>query len=123
MSQGPQADYFDFLAKGEFRIQRCGDCGKAVFYPRVLCPHCGGSRLDWIAPEGRGTVYSTTVVRRKAEAGGDLNVALIDLAEGVRMMSSVVGLAPEEISIGMAVRFSHVAPEGDRVYFRAEASA
>jgi uncharacterized OB-fold protein len=70
----------------------------------MLCPHCGADRLSWKTPDGRGTVYSTTVVRRKPEAGGDYNVALIDLAEGVRLMSRVDGIAPDAVRIGMAVR-------------------
>jgi hypothetical protein len=75
-----------------------------VFYPRVLCPHCGSERLEWVAPSGRGTVYSTTIVRRKPADGGDYNVCLVDLAEGPRMLSRVAGVAPEEVRIGMAVK-------------------
>jgi uncharacterized OB-fold protein len=63
---GPEKIYRDKLAQGSFEIQRCSGCAKHVFYPRVLCPHCGSGRLEWTAPSGRGTVYSTTVVRRKA---------------------------------------------------------
>jgi uncharacterized OB-fold protein len=48
-------------------------------------------------------VYSTTVVRRKADDGGDYNVCLVDLAEGVRMMSRVVSVAPQDVRIGMRV--------------------
>ena len=100
---GPEKQYFDKLAAGRFEIQRCAGCGKHVFYPRVLCPHCGGERLDWVAPSGRGTVYSTTVVRRKPADGGDYNIVLVDLAEGVRLMSRVAGIAPDQVKIGMAV--------------------
>ena len=92
---GPEKQYFDRLAAGRFEIQQCAGCGKHVFYPRVVCPHCGSVRLDWVSPSGNGTVYSTTVVRRKPADGGDCNVAPIDLEEGVRMMSRVAELAPE----------------------------
>lgn len=101
---GADLAYHDALARGEFLIQRCTACDKAVFYPRMICPHCGSPSLAWQAPSGHGTVYSTTVVRRKAEAGGDYNVALIDLAEGVRLMSRVEGIPPEAVAIGMPVR-------------------
>lgn len=101
---GPEKTYQDKLAQGSFEIQRCAGCGKHVFYPRVLCPHCGAERLDWIVPSGRGTVYSTTVVRRKPADGGDYNVALVDLDEGPRMMSRVIGIAPDAVCIGMAVK-------------------
>jgi uncharacterized OB-fold protein len=101
---GPEKRYLDVLAQGRFEIQKCGACAQHVFYPRVLCPHCGSDRLGWVAPSGRGTVYSTTVVRRKPADGGDYNVCLVDLAEGVRMMSRVAGVAPQEVKIGMAVK-------------------
>lgn len=101
---GPEKIYQDKLAQGVFEIQRCTVCNKHVFYPRVLCPHCGGDQLEWMAPSGRGTVYSTTVVRRKEADGGDYNVALIDLDEGPRMMSRVVTVQPSAVRIGMAVQ-------------------
>lgn len=101
---GPEKRYLDALAAGRFEIQRCAACARHVFYPRVLCPHCGAGELAWVAASGRGTVYSTTVVRRKPADGGDYNVCLVDLAEGVRMMSRVVSIAPEAVKIGMAVR-------------------
>lgn len=100
---GPEKQYLDKLAAGRFEIQRCAGCGKHVFYPRVLCPHCGAERLDWVAPSGRGTVYSTTIVRRKPADGGDYNVCLVDLAEGPRMLSRVVTVSPDRVRIGMAV--------------------
>jgi uncharacterized OB-fold protein len=101
---GPEKQYLDKLAAGRFEIQRCGACARHVFYPRVLCPHCGSDQLAWIAPSGRGTVYSTTVVRRKPADGGDTNIALVDLEEGVRMLTRVAGLAPDAVRIGMPVR-------------------
>lgn len=107
-SPGPQtgADlhYQQALAQGQFLIQQCDACARAVFYPRMLCPHCGSDRLAWREPSGRGTVYSTTVVRRKPEAGGDYNVALVDLDEGVRLMSRVEGMPPADVRIGMPVQ-------------------
>jgi len=106
---GPDKVYAEALAAGNFRIQLCQDCHRHVFFPRNICPHCGGDHLDWVAPKGTGTVYSTTVVRRKAEAGGDYNVALVDLDEGVRMMSRVEGVTPTAVRIGMRVK-ARVAP-------------
>lgn len=102
--QGVEAQYRQALDQGRFLIQHCAGCDRAVFYPRMICPHCGADKLAWTAPDGRGEVYSTTVVRRKPEAGGDYNVALFDLREGVRLMSRVEGVAPDAVRIGMAVR-------------------
>jgi uncharacterized OB-fold protein len=101
---GADLYYRKQLDLGHFKIQRCLACEHSIFYPRMICPHCGGDRLQWFQPSGRGVVYSTTVVRRKAEHGGDYNVALIDLEEGVRMMSRVEGFAPDRVAIGMTVQ-------------------
>jgi hypothetical protein len=100
---GPEKRYLDFLREGTLRIQRCGDCGGHVFYPRVVCTHCGSGNLDWVAPSGKASVYSVTVIHEKPEAGGNRNFAVIGLEEGPRLFSRVEGLAPEEVTIGMAV--------------------
>ncbi len=100
---GADKYYREQLEQGNFLIQRCQACTRGIFYPRMICPHCGSDKLEWFAASGNGVVYSTTVVRRKAEQGGDYNVALIDLAEGPRMMSRIEGLAPEAVAIGMPV--------------------
>ena len=98
----PEAQYQQFLAEGRFMIQRCASSGNYVFYPRVAEPHTGATDLEWTEASGHGTVYSTSVVRQKPPTP-NYNVALIDLAEGPRMMSRVVGIAPEAVRIGMAV--------------------
>ncbi len=110
------AAYEAGLKAGQFQIQHCADCGRHVFYPRVVCPHCASTALRWVQPSGRGVVYSTTVVRRPADKGGPYNVALIELDEGVRLMSRVDGLAPERVAIGLRVQVKiadvngHLAP-------------
>lgn len=101
---GPDFVHAEALEEGHFIIQECASCGNHVFMPRVLCPHCGGARLKWTPIEGHGKVYSTTVVRRKTEQGGDYNVSLIDLQEGVRLMSRVEEIKPAAVRIGMDVR-------------------
>lgn len=98
----PEAQYQQFLAEGRFMIQRSAGSGRHVFYPRVAEPETGATDLEWVAASGRGTVYSTSVVRQKPPTP-NYNVALIDLVEGPRMMSRVVGIAAEEVRIGMAV--------------------
>ena len=102
-AQAPAVDayYFGKLAEGVFHIPRCTGCGRHHFFPRVCCPHCGSEALEWIAPTGSGTVYSTTTVRR---AEGDYTVCLIDLEEGPRLMSRVVDMAVDEVQIGLSVQ-------------------
>jgi uncharacterized protein len=101
---GPEAQFRAFLRQGRFMIQRSRSTGAYVFYPRVAAPGSGEADLEWVEASGTGEVYSTTVVRNRPEKGGDYNVALIELAEGPRMMSRVVGIDPAEVKIGMKVR-------------------
>jgi uncharacterized OB-fold protein len=102
--RGPEAEYFHLLDQGRFLIQRCDGCSRHVFYPRIVCPHCGSERMTWIAPSGKGTVYSFSIIAGRPGTDTDYNVALIDLEEGVRMMSRVEGIAPDQVKIGMRVR-------------------
>src|ERR1700752_3898634 len=99
----PEVDFQKLLAEGSFRIQRSRATGRYVFYPRAAEPLTGSTELDWVEASGQGIVYSTTVIRQKPPTPS-YNLALIDLAEGPRMMSRVVGVAPEEVKIGMAVK-------------------
>jgi uncharacterized OB-fold protein len=101
---GPAAQYQQSLAAGRFEVQICEGCAKQVFPPRIHCPFCASTHLAFRAASGSGTVYATTVVRERPEHGGNRNIALIDLAEGARLMSRVEGIAPEAVKIGMAVK-------------------
>lgn len=100
---GVERQYADFLAQGVWRVPRCTACDRVVFYPRQICPHCGGAAFTWFSPSGHGVVHATTTVRRGEAAGGDVNVCLVDLAEGFRMMSRVEGIAPDAPRIGDTV--------------------
>jgi hypothetical protein len=92
-------------------LQWCTACERALFYPRSFCPHCGagGSGLEWRAASGSGTVYAAVVESRPEAAGAAFSggepycVALVDLDEGVRMMTNIVGCPPAEVHSGMAV--------------------
>ncbi len=110
----PDADFQRFLAEGRFMLQRSRESGEFVFYPRVLAPGTGARDLEWVEVSGRGTVYSTTVVRKKPPEPS-YNVALIDLAEGPRMMSRVEGVPPDSVRIGMPVQARIVDQDGDPV--------
>ena len=99
----PERHYRSFLQAGLFCVQRCRDCARALSYPRTVCLFCGSAQLELVDASGQGVVYSTTVVRRPKDAGGDYNVALIELAEGTRLMSRVEGIAPHRVEIGMKV--------------------
>ena len=108
----PEQDYVRFLEQGRFMIQQCTDSGRYAFYPRVVEPVTGSTQLQWIEPSGRGTVYATTVIHKKPPAA-NINVVLVDLEEGPRMMSRVDGIPPEDVRIGMAVQ-ARVIRENDQ---------
>jgi hypothetical protein len=98
---GPEAQWRAFLAQGKFMIQRSLSTGRHVFYPRVMAPGTGETDLEWVAASGNGTVYATTANRSKEST---TNIAIIELAEGPRMMSRVEGIAADAVKVGMAVR-------------------
>lgn len=120
--ESPEAAYRAALAAGRFQIQRCADCAAHAFPPRVVCPGCGSAAMEWKPASGRGTVHSCTVVNRKTDSGGPYNVVLVDLEEGVRMMSHVLGFGGEEVPLDLPVR-AEVAPGDPRLVFRAEDAA
>jgi uncharacterized OB-fold protein len=107
----PLATYISHLEKGELAYQFSPEANRAVFFPRVLCPFTGSDKLEWRISTGRGTVYATTVVY-PAE-GAPFNVALVDCDEGFRLMSRVEEIAPEQVTIGMRVKFRVHRPGGE----------
>lgn len=101
------APYWDAAREGRLDIPLCDDCGQHHFYPRTVCPHCYSDKLKFDTVSGRGIVHSFTIARRPAgPAFGDdvpYVVALIDLAEGPRMMSRIETDDPEVVRIGSEV--------------------
>ena len=116
--------YWEALARHELYLQRCRGCGTMRFYPRALCPRCLASATEWVRASGRGTVYSFTVTYQNQAPGVreelPYMLALVELAEGMRMMTNVVGCPPEEVRIGMPVEvvFEDVTPEVTLPKFR-----
>ena len=118
-TKGPDQIFQRALAEQEILLPKCDDCGAFHFFPRVLCPHCHGTAISWQRASGKGRVHTTTVVRRKLERGGDYNVCMVELEEGVRMMSRVEGIAPGDVVIDMAVTaFVGEAEDAQIVLFR-----
>jgi len=108
----PEQQFEAFLAEGRFMLPRSLETGRCFWFPRVAEPGTGCTNLEWVEASGDGTVYSTTVIRQKPPTP-DYNLALIDLAEGPRMMSRVEGIAPDQVRIGMKVR-ARVVQDGER---------
>jgi hypothetical protein len=109
--------YWEALARHELYLQRCRDCGRLRFYPRALCPACLSSATEWVRSSGRGTVWTFTVTHQNQAPGFREELpyvlAVVELEEGVRMMTNVVCCAPEAVRIGMRVEvvFEDVTPE------------
>jgi uncharacterized OB-fold protein len=113
----PEVEFRQHLEEGRFMLLRSHASGLCIHPPRVAVPGSGATDLHWVPACGRGTVYSSTTVRCRPPAA-DYNVALIELAEGPRMMSTVSGIAPAEVRIGLAVT-AQIEPgdDGPRVVF------
>jgi uncharacterized OB-fold protein len=104
----PTADSVVFWRKckaGELAVPRCRVCGELNWFPRAICRSCSSTDLEWAPMSGHGTVYSFSVVDRPPSA--DLPpryvLALVDLDEGVRLMTHVVDCDPSTVRIGMRV--------------------
>jgi uncharacterized OB-fold protein len=116
-------EYWEGLARGELRIQRCDSCARHVFYPRAICPHCFSSELSWVTATGKGTIYSYTVAHQGYGAFAQdvpFVVAIVELEEDVRMMTRIVGSPREQVAIGARVEISFEKIDEDLTlpYFR-----
>ncbi|MET0936743.1 MAG: OB-fold domain-containing protein [Luteibacter sp.] len=110
----PEKEYLDYLAKGQFMIQEETRSGTCIFPPRMAEPGTGLTTLAWRKASGIGTVYSSTTIHPRAPAK-PYNLALIDLAEGPRMMCRVDGITPADVFIGLKVVAKIVAEDGGAV--------
>lgn len=115
---GPDdAPYWEALTRGTLLIQRCEACGTVRHPPHPRCGRCASATLSWVPATGLGTVYSFTIVRYapNAELAGSVPyvVALIELDEGPRLVSNVVGVDPDLVAIDqrVQVRFDRVGPD------------
>ncbi|MFP5514377.1 MAG: Zn-ribbon domain-containing OB-fold protein [Alphaproteobacteria bacterium] len=117
---GASAPFWDACDRGELLFPKCGRCGHLFYYPRRHCPLCGDTGLGWQRMSGRGTVFSHSHVHVAFQGGawgGQLpyTVVLVDLAEGPRMLSRLIGGDAPAVRGGDAV--SVVFPQiGDRRY-------
>lgn len=99
------APFWEGLRRGEVRLQRCEACTAWVFHPRSNCPRCLSPKLAWHVVAGTGRLHTFTIARvPTAPFFADAvpqRLALVELDEGVRIPSTLVGVADEEIEIGM----------------------
>ncbi|MFI9171956.1 Zn-ribbon domain-containing OB-fold protein [Streptomyces lincolnensis] len=97
--------YWDAAARGQLLIRHCGACGRFHHYPREFCPHCWSEQVTWEPASGRATLYTWSVVHRNDLPPFDDRTpyvaAVVDLAEGPRMMTEIVECAHDALRAGM----------------------
>jgi len=109
--------FWDGCRNHQLLIQKCKSCGDLRFPPSLLCPSCSSLETEWVPSSGKGEIWSHAVFHKVYHPAFERNipyvVAVVELEEGVRMVTNIVGCAPDEVSIGMAVEvfFDDVAPE------------
>ncbi len=102
--------FFDGANEGRLMLPRCTTCNKVHFYPRIICPYCHSSRIEWFEASGTGFIHTYAVQHRAFDGWADeapFVTAYIDLAEGDRMFTVLRGVdpeKPEEIEIGARVQ-------------------
>src|SRR6185312_13410246 len=94
--------YWESLKQHAMQIQQCDDCAKWCFLPRTMCPHCLSTKLTWKPVSGRGKIYATTTQYYPPSAGFSkeevpFNISLVELDEGVRMITNVIGCPVDEV--------------------------
>lgn len=109
LTRAPEAEpFWQGCKDGRLMLPRCRSCGRYHFYPRSFCPYCDDSNLEWCAASGNGTVYSFAIVRQPLEkafaALVPYVIVIIELEEGVRMLSHLAGADVESVVCGMKVR-------------------
>jgi uncharacterized OB-fold protein len=118
------APFWEAAKQHRLVVQECSACGNVQHYPRPFCVRCAGTELRWKECTGTGTVYAFTVVRQAANQAfaGDLPYvhAVVELAEGPHMTTTITGCAPEDVRVGMPVQavFDDATPDITLIRFR-----
>jgi uncharacterized OB-fold protein len=100
------APFWEAAADGRLVLPRCRSCGTFIWYPRAFCPDCHTAGVEWVQASGRGTIYSFTVNQRGFGPWAEYApyvIAYVQLDEGPRVLTNIVGADPDEISIGAPV--------------------
>lgn len=116
--------FWDAAKEGRFLIARCRTCGQAHHYPRPFCPSCWSEDVTWEDASGRATLYtySTVYVNDLPPFSEQLPyvAAVVDLAEGPRVMTNVVDYQPGQLRVGMPLvtSFRQISPDVTIPVFR-----
>ncbi len=100
-------EFWEATAEGRLLLKRCRACSTVIWYPRAICPDCASLDTEWFEASGRGRVYSYTVCHRGEGAYRNavpFVLAYVELEEGPRVMTNVVGCDPADVAVDMAVQ-------------------
>jgi len=99
--------FWEGCAAGVLRLRQCARCGKHFAPTRAACT-CGSTELTWVDVSGHGTVFSYAVAHRAPDPAFRAEIpyviAVVELDEGARLMSNIIGCAPADVKVGMAVQ-------------------
>jgi len=99
--------YWEATRNEVLTAQRCGACDRFVWYPRERCPNCLSADLVWTDLSGEGTIYTFNVMRKPGNPmmADEIPylIALVDLDEGIRVTTNIVGAEPESVACGQRV--------------------
>ena len=91
--------YWEGLKQNKLMLPKCNDCGKAHFYPRVICPHCHSRKISWVEASGKGKLYAFEILHRSFNPAVKTPLpyvlAMIELEEGPRMLSNLINIKPD----------------------------
>lgn len=111
--------YWEAAQTGRLLIQSCTQCGQIQAVPRGLCGHCHGDALEWQESSRKGSIVAVSTVHRAPNAdfrdAAPYVLALVELAEGSRLMLNVIGKGRMEAAIGDAVEIVFE-PRGDTAF-------
>ncbi len=109
--------YWEGCGRGEIVLQRCGACAKVQHRPRAICASCHSGDIEHFVASGRGQVYTFTVTHQNNARGFreacPYVLAYVELDEGPRLLTNVVGCDPESVRIGMPVVADFTPPDED----------
>lgn len=101
------AAFWTATAERRLLVTYCSRCAEYIWYPRRFCPRCACLDISWREVSGRGTVYTFTVVHRtdlpEFRDAVPYVVGYVELDEGPRVMTNIVGIDPDQVHIGLPV--------------------
>jgi uncharacterized protein len=117
-------EFWDGLKDGKFLLRRCDSCQTVIWYPRKFCPNCGSIESTWFESSGKGSIYTYTIVHRSMlpdwAASGPYVIAYVELEEGPRIMTNIVNIDPESVTVGAPVQVVYTTTDDGSALYRFE---